>query len=39
MILKSLYLFSQNVQKNRAFTDVILEAKKDFDILFIQKPL
>jgi len=37
MILKSLWLISQNVQKNRTLTDIILENQKDFDILFIQK--
>jgi len=36
--LKSFRLFLQNVQKNKALTDVILETKKDFDIPFIQKP-
>ena len=39
MILKNLCLFSQNIQKNRIFTNIILETKKDFDILFIQEPL
>ena len=38
MIFKSLHLFSQNVCKNRILTDKSLENKKDFDILFIQKP-
>ena len=37
MIVKKLNLFSQNVQKNRALTDIILKTKKDFDILFIQE--
>ena len=39
MILKSLCLFSQNVRKNRTLTNIILENKKYFDILFIQEPL
>jgi len=36
--LKNLWLFSQNVWKNRTLTDIILENKKDFDILFIHEP-
>ena len=35
MIVKNLNVFSQNVQKNRLLTDMILETNKDFDILFI----
>jgi len=38
MILKTLYLFSQNVYKNRTLTDIIIENNKEFDILFIQEP-
>ena len=38
MILKNLCLFLQNIYKNRILTDIILENKKEFDILFIQKP-
>jgi len=38
MILKSLKLFLQNVWKNKAFMNCILETNKDFDILFIQEP-
>jgi len=38
MILKSLQLFSQNVQKNKTLTNIILENQKAFDILFIQEP-
>jgi len=37
MILKSLSFFSQNVHKNKLFTDTILENNKNFDILFMQK--
>jgi len=37
MILKNLKIFSQNVQKNRILTDIILENKKEFDIVFIQE--
>jgi len=38
MIIKSLKIFSQNVQKNRALVDLILETQNNFDILFIQEP-
>ena len=37
MILKTLCLFLQNICKNRILTDIILENKKDFDIIFIQE--
>ena len=39
MNLKNLHLFSQNVCKNRLLTKIILENKKEFDILFIQELL
>ena len=39
MILKNLKLFLQNVWKNRLLMDIILENKKEFDIIFIQEPL
>ena len=35
MILINLKLFSQNVWKNRIFTDIVLENKKYFNIVFI----
>ena len=38
MILKNLSLYLQNIHKNKVFINTILEAKKDFDIIFIQKP-
>jgi len=38
MIIKSLKIFSQNVQKNRALVDLILKTQNNFDILFIQEP-
>jgi len=38
MIIKSLKIFSQNVQKNKALMDVILEKENFFDILLIQEP-
>ena len=38
MNLKTLKIFSQNVQKNKLLTDTILENNKNFDILFIQEP-
>ena len=37
MILRNLKLFLQNVWKNRLLTDIILENKKEFDIIFIQE--
>ena len=37
MLLKYLKLFLQNVQKNRLLTEIILENKKEFNILFIQE--
>ena len=37
MILKNLYLFLQNVCKNRILTNIILENEKEFNILFIQE--
>ena len=38
MIIKSLKILSQNVQKNKLLTDSILENNKDYDIIFIQEP-
>jgi len=38
MIIKNIEIFSQNVQKNRLLTDMILESNKEFDIIFIQEP-
>ena len=38
MILKSLKLFLQNIQKNRTLMDTILESYIDLNILFIQEP-
>jgi len=35
MIIKSLKLFLQNVQKNRLLTNTILENNKNFNILFM----
>ena len=35
MIIKSLKLFLQNIQKSRLLTNTILENNKNFDILFI----
>jgi len=37
MNLKTLKIFSQNVWKNKLFTNTILENNKNFDILFIQE--
>jgi len=37
MNLKNLCSFSQNIHKNRLLTEIILENKKEFDILFIQE--
>ena len=39
MIFKSLKKFSQNIYKNNFLTNTILENNKNFNILFIQKPL
>jgi len=38
MIIKSLEIFSQNVQKNKLLTDSILENNKNYDIILIQEP-
>jgi len=39
MIYKSLCIFSQNVQKNKNLTSIILETEKNTsDIIFIQEP-
>ena len=37
MILKKLRILSQNFQKNKFLTDLLLEINKDFDIIFIQE--
>ena len=39
MILKNLRIFSQNVWKNKSFTNTLLNINKNFDIIFIQEPL
>jgi len=39
MIIKEIKIFSQNIYKNNLFTNTILEAQKDFDIIFIQESL
>jgi len=38
MNLKTLKIFSQNIQENKLLTDIILENNKKFNILFIQEP-
>jgi len=38
MIIENLKVFSQNVQKNKALTNLILKTNKDFNIIFIQEP-
>ena len=39
MIIESLHIFSQNVRKNKALTDLILETnKKSHNIILIQEP-
>ena len=38
MILKSLKILSQNVQKNSLIIQTLLETQKDFDIILIQEP-
>jgi len=38
MILKNLRVFSQNFQKNKFLTDIVLQINKDFNIIFIQEP-
>jgi len=39
MICKNIKKFSQNVCKNNLLTNTILEAQRDFDIIFIQELL
>jgi len=40
MIKETLKIFSQNIRKNKALTDIILENNKNTtDIIFIQEPL
>ena len=38
MIIKYSKILSQNVQKNKLLTDLILKNNKDYDIIFIQEP-
>ncbi len=38
MILKNLEIFLQNFQKNKILMEIILENKKEFNIIFIQEP-
>ena len=37
MILKNLEIFLQNFQKNKILMEIILENKKEFNIIFIQE--
>jgi len=37
MIIKEIKIFSQNICKNNLLTNTILEAQRDFDIIFIQE--
>ena len=37
MIIKEIKIFSQNIHKNNLLTNSILEAQKEFDIVFIQE--
>ena len=37
-IMKEIKIFSQNVYKNNLFTNIILKAQREFDIIFIQEP-
>ena len=37
MIIKNIKIFLQNVYKNKLLTNTILEAHKEFDIIFIQE--
>ena len=39
MILNNINIFFQNVQKNNLLTNIILEAQKEFNIIFIQELL
>ena len=39
MIIKEIKIFFQNVWKNNLLTNTILEVQKEFDTIFIQKPL
>ena len=39
MILKTPKIFSQNINKNRLLTNIILKNNKNNKILFIQEPL
>jgi len=37
MIIKNIKIFSQNVQKNKLLTDMILETYREFNIIFTQE--
>ena len=37
MIIRNIKIFSQNIYKNTLLTNIILEAHKDFNIIFIQE--
>ena len=39
MILKTINIFSQNIQKNNLLTNTILKTQISFDVIFIQEPL
>jgi len=39
MIINEIKIFLQNVYKNNLLTNTILEAQKEFDIIFIQELL
>ena len=38
MIIKEIKIFSQNICKNNLLMNTILEAQRDFNIIFIQEP-
>ena len=38
MVIKDINIFSQNVHKNNLLTNTILEAQREFNIIFIQEP-
>ena len=39
MNIHNLWIFSQNIKKNKILTDIILEKQKNtLDIIFIQEP-
>ena len=37
MIIKNIKLFSQNIQRNKFLTNIILETNYNFNIIFIQE--